>query len=59
LDYRAIGATGASTRSKTADPKGESTVDEFRCAGARQFDRVARLIQQQRGAVRCSPPEAS
>jgi len=42
--FRAIGATSARTRSKAADPKGESTGDEFRCAPARRFDAQRRSI---------------
>jgi len=31
-------------KSKTVDPKGESTADEFGCARARRFDGAARSI---------------
>jgi len=56
---RAIAATNARTKSKTVDPKGESTGDEFGCARARRFDGAARSIPTaaQRGfAVRCLGP---
>jgi hypothetical protein len=58
---RAIGSTSATARSKTADPKGESTGDEFRCARARQFDGSGRSIQTAARCgfeVRCGQPAA-
>jgi hypothetical protein len=53
---RAIGATSARTRSKTTDPNGESTGDEFRYAPARRFDDIERSLL---AAARCGSGRTS
>src|SRR6266849_1869098 len=48
--FRAIAATSATARSKTADQYAGSTDAEYRCAAARQFDGAARSL---RAPARC------